>query len=1327
MKRQRTHSRRTDLRLSIEQLEQRVMLASTPYSIVLLPDTQTLAESSPATLNAQTQWVADHVVSNNIVFLSQVGDLVDDPEDDLQWQNIDTAISILDGNPINDPDGLLPYSAAIGNHDYDDDNTHQGASKYTQYFGASRYDGKSWYGGSSFDELNHFQIFTADNRQFLHLTIEWEARDAAITWAQGILDAYADLPTILTTHAYVNSSGVHSTQQLTTDGRSGEDVFQDLVSPNPQIFMVLGGHFGGEAHQVSLNSAGDEVIEILANFQERPAGADGFLQLIEFDPDLDLVNVSTYSPALDAFETDANSQFSLSLDFDQRFSLASAPRARLTQPSDNGILDLDTANHSVLVNTVQSSLEISLLDFSSGLDDATVTSATVSLTKDGVPQTESTDYTFAYDSTLDQVTLSPVASTFDDGTYEISLNFGAAKIADNDTNELVPVTLSVEVDTTIPNPPESLYFALNSMATLPGGITVEDEDIAFFDGLSFSAYFDGSDVGLSGLEIDAFDIASENELLFSFASSGTVPGIAETVDDSDIVKFTATELGSTTSGTFELYFDGSDVSLTTSGEDINSLDLLADGRILVSTRGTFDVGAITGADEDIFLFTPTSLGSTTAGAWELHFDGSDVSLEGEDIDALSVYQNGDIYLSAVDAFDLADSNIRDDDVFVFSPTTLGNNTTGNYASNLLLDGSLYGLSPFDVVAVHIPSASAGNTTLQAQDDSLFLSEGGTAGQLVGGAFSLLDNDLPSGSLMVTTTPITAPSFGTLTLNADGTFGYTHDGSENFTDSFVYEVQDAGGLSDTALVSINIDPVNDPPSLAGLPDVSLIENGTDNSIDLDAFYSDVETPATAAVFTILSSFSGISAAIDPVSHVLTIAADPGFTGEGDLTIQVTDSGDGGSSSLNSSDTLHVTVVPGQDSVLLLGVNQTSTVGNITADNEDVLIFNGIGFEVLFDGSDVGIEAARVDGFTLLSPSELLLSFSLGVTIPGIAGTVEDMDIVKFTGTHFGETTQGTFELFFDGSDVGLDGSSSDIDAIDVLPDGRVLVSIAGSDTILGLSVRDDDLIAFTSTSLGDNTAGTWELYFDGSDVGLSPEDVTGVSVDAGGNIYLAVQSDFVAGSVSGEDEDVFVFDPTSLGPTTSGTFTSPLYFDGSQFGIVDAELVGLQIAPTSLLPSMGVPSADFVDDDVIDGLDFLAWQIGFGISSGALQSDGDSDGDGDVDTSDLAVWESTYGQTELLPLAGSSANDSRTAVATPNAMIDAAMALNWDRDTVDERTSIMSEQSTVESSFVQTFMPRQAALMDRAGENLDLQSSTTSESETAEQAGLVDELLERAFS
>jgi hypothetical protein len=55
-----------------------------------------------------------------------------------------------------------------------------------------------------------------------------------------------------------------------------------------------------------------------------------------------------------------------------------------------------------------------------------------------------------------------------------------------------------------------------------------------------------------------------------------------------------------------------------------------------------------------------------------------------------------------------------------------------------------------------------------------------------------------------------------------------------------------------------------------------------------------------------------------------------------------------------------------------------------------------------------------------------------------------------------------------------------------------------------------------------------------------------------------------------------------------------------------------------------PSADFNDDGVVDGLDFLAWQRNTGKLLGAAHADGDADGDQDVDATDLSIFESQYG-------------------------------------------------------------------------------------------------------
>jgi len=120
----------------------------------------------------------------------------------------------------------------------------------------------------------------------------------------------------------------------------------------------------------------------------------------------------------------------------------------------------------------------------------------------------------------------------------------------------------------------------------------------------------------------------------------------------------------------------------------------------------------------------------------------------------------------------------------------------------------------------------------------------------------------------------------------------------------------------------------------------------------------------------------------------------------------------------------------------------------------------------------------------------------------------------------------------------------------LADGRVLVSTTGSSTVVS-GAADEDILAFTPTSLGANTSGTWAMYFDGSDVGLadsSNEDTDAVDVGPDGKIYLSTLGNFIVTGVSGTRGDVFVCTPTSLGSTTACNYSASRYFIGSSWGL-----------------------------------------------------------------------------------------------------------------------------------------------------------------------------------
>jgi hypothetical protein len=215
-----------------------------------------------------------------------------------------------------------------------------------------------------------------------------------------------------------------------------------------------------------------------------------------------------------------------------------------------------------------------------------------------------------------------------------------------------------------------------------GGVAFNDEDIVAYDTGTgtWSMYFDGSDVGVTG-DVDAFAILPDGSILLSFeaASSG--------VDDSDIVRFTPTSLGSNTAGTFALYFDGSTVGLTTNDEDVDAIDFAPDGRLLVSTLGNVSVTGASGADEDVIALNAGGSG------WTLYFDGSDVGLTStsEDINGLWVDPaNNQLYLSTTGNFSVTGASGDGSDIFICTPGSLGSTTSCTFST--YWDGSSNGFS-----------------------------------------------------------------------------------------------------------------------------------------------------------------------------------------------------------------------------------------------------------------------------------------------------------------------------------------------------------------------------------------------------------------------------------------------------------------------------------------------------------------------------------------------------------------------------------------------------------------------------------------------------------
>lgn len=234
------------------------------------------------------------------------------------------------------------------------------------------------------------------------------------------------------------------------------------------------------------------------------------------------------------------------------------------------------------------------------------------------------------------------------------------------------------------------------------------------------------------------------------------------------------------------------------------------------------------------------------------------------------------------------------------------------------------------------------------------------------------------------------------------------------------------------------------------------------------------------------------------------------------------------------------------LLYLSSDDGGTVGGIAYADEDILSYNtttGI-WTMIFDGSDVGI-GTDVNALHIDSDGSLLLSFNTTTTLPSL-GAVAETDIVRFLPTTLGANTTGSFVWFFDGSDVGLDTADEDIDAITRLSDGRLVISTNDFFNASGVSGVGQDLFLFTADNLGETTSGVWQLYFDGSDVGLigPAEDIWGAEIGSNGAIYLNTNANYNVAGLTGDSDDIFVCTPASLGDTTSCTFS--LYWNGDNY-------------------------------------------------------------------------------------------------------------------------------------------------------------------------------------
>ncbi len=286
------------------------------FTIVVIPDTQgyrgratkaTPQSPDPLTnpvFQNHTRWIVENRVAQNIVFVSHVGDIVDidNPE---QWQLARECLDRLHG--------VVPYSLTVGNHDM---SSRGDASLFQRFFPAERFRAFPWYGGSyahdrpdqnvSANNVNSFQLFSAGGLDFIHLSLECNAPDDVVAWADGLLRRHAGRRALVTTHMDLGPVARPKTNAGYISDPKGRMTWTKIHGPRGNSAVQLwdklfrrhahlGFIFSGDQSRTTAmrlaarGDAGNPVHSLLSDYT-----SSGPLRLYRFVPSANEVRILTY-------------------------------------------------------------------------------------------------------------------------------------------------------------------------------------------------------------------------------------------------------------------------------------------------------------------------------------------------------------------------------------------------------------------------------------------------------------------------------------------------------------------------------------------------------------------------------------------------------------------------------------------------------------------------------------------------------------------------------------------------------------------------------------------------------------------------------------------------------------------------------------------------------------------------------------------------------------------------------------------------------------------------------------------------------------------------
>ena len=287
----------------------------------VLPDTQYMTQSYPASLKTMISWLVDNGKAQNIQYVIGLGDITNS-NSVKEWNTI-----IHQTNRLN---GYIQYSLVPGNHD--------GVNGGSKELLDNAYAKKTGYyyqhvaaNGGFFNKdsvRNTYLTFSIGEIDYIIINLDFGATDDILTWASEVLDAHPEHRAIVATHGYLNSDGttLDPNDYATPDEydkslNSGEATWEKFVSKHENIDMIVSGHMHHDTIVVTPREgdAGNIVYQILMDpqFTCKKLGGMGAIGLMYFTADGNHAKVEYYSTTFEKYFAESNKLIKLTFGEDE--------------------------------------------------------------------------------------------------------------------------------------------------------------------------------------------------------------------------------------------------------------------------------------------------------------------------------------------------------------------------------------------------------------------------------------------------------------------------------------------------------------------------------------------------------------------------------------------------------------------------------------------------------------------------------------------------------------------------------------------------------------------------------------------------------------------------------------------------------------------------------------------------------------------------------------------------------------------------------------------------------------------------------------------------